>query len=156
MKYTVKSSDQAAVLTEADIDALDMVQVEPSRYHVRDQHRNYDIRVLSIHDKIVELAIDGVSYSYEVSDELQDLINQMGLTAFANTKMDTVTSPMPGLVLDIKVTSGDHVKEGDALLILEAMKMENVIKASGEGVVKHVTVSGGQAVDKGQVLIEME
>ena len=63
---------------------------------------------------------------------------------------------MPGLVLDVLVTPGQKVEKGDALLILEAMKMENVIKASGEGVVKSIQVTKGAAVDKGQLLVEME
>ena len=62
---------------------------------------------------------------------------------------------MPGLVLEIMVKAGDEVKKGDALLILEAMKMENVLKATGDGTVKSVSVSKGAPVDKGTILIEM-
>ena len=63
---------------------------------------------------------------------------------------------MPGLVLNILVSPGQMVQKGDPLLILEAMKMENVLKAAGEGQVKAVKVQQGMAVDKGQLLLEME
>ncbi|MCL4147810.1 UNVERIFIED_CONTAM: hypothetical protein GTU68_000861 [Idotea baltica] len=63
---------------------------------------------------------------------------------------------MPGLVLEIMVEVGQFVAVGDALLILEAMKMENVIKAQGEGVIKDIVVKQGAAVEKGQLLIVLE
>jgi biotin carboxyl carrier protein len=61
---------------------------------------------------------------------------------------------MPGLIIDLKVNQGDIVKAGDTLLILEAMKMENIIKSTGEGTVKNVKVKKGDSVEKNQVLIE--
>ena len=63
---------------------------------------------------------------------------------------------MPGLVLSILVEPGQAVQKGDVLLILEAMKMENVLKAAGDGTVKNIAVAKGAAVDKGQLLLEME
>jgi biotin carboxyl carrier protein len=65
-------------------------------------------------------------------------------------------APMPGLVLDIKVATGDVIKKGDAVVVLEAMKMENNLKSPGDGTVKKVSVNKGQAVEKNQVLIEFE
>jgi biotin carboxyl carrier protein len=61
---------------------------------------------------------------------------------------------MPGLVLSVLVSAGQEVKKGDKLLVLEAMKMENIIKAGGDGVVAQIMVNQGQAVDKNQTLIE--
>ena len=60
------------------------------------------------------------------------------------------------MVLEISVSPGDQVQEGDTLLILEAMKMENVIKAPGEGTVKSILVKPKDAIEKNAVLIEME
>jgi biotin carboxyl carrier protein len=61
---------------------------------------------------------------------------------------------MPGLIIDLRVKEGDQVKAGDPLLILEAMKMENIIKASGDSIVKSLKVKKGETVEKNQVLIE--
>jgi biotin carboxyl carrier protein len=63
---------------------------------------------------------------------------------------------MPGLVLNVFVEVGQEVQKGDNLLVLEAMKMENIIKATGTGKVKNIVVNQKQAVDKNQLLIEME
>ena len=61
---------------------------------------------------------------------------------------------MPGMIIDLRVKAGDQVKAGDPLLVLEAMKMENIIKAPGEGTVKQVKIKKGDTVEKNQVLIE--
>jgi biotin carboxyl carrier protein len=63
---------------------------------------------------------------------------------------------MPGLVLALMVKPGDHVTEGTPLIILEAMKMENVLKAEVDGEVKAIPVEKGQAVEKKQLLIEID
>ena len=63
---------------------------------------------------------------------------------------------MPGLVLELKVNEGDEVKTGAPLLILEAMKMENVIKSDQDGTIKRIEVQEKETVEKNQVLIEFE
>ncbi len=65
----------------------------------------------------------------------------------------TVSAPMPGKVLEIKVKAGDAVKSGDVLMILEAMKMQNEIMAPADGTVSDVRVSAGQTVSTGDVMI---
>jgi biotin carboxyl carrier protein len=70
--------------------------------------------------------------------------------------MNELKAPMPGLVVDFLVEIGQEVQTGDKLMILEAMKMENVIKASGQGIVKKINVIKGQSVEKSQILIEFE
>ena len=63
---------------------------------------------------------------------------------------------MPGRVLDIMLSAGSSVVKGDGVLILEAMKMENVIKSPADGVIKKIAVVKDQAVEKNEVLVELE
>ena len=67
----------------------------------------------------------------------------------------SVTAPMPGNILDVKVKAGDSVKAGDTLLILEAMKMENEISAPQDGTIASVNVRKGDVVNSGDLLITM-
>ena len=70
--------------------------------------------------------------------------------------VNSIKAPMPGLILDIHVKQGQEVKEDEGLLILEAMKMENVITSPRDGVIKSVNIVKGEAIDKGHLLIEFE
>ena len=156
MKYNVKVGETDVALAAADVEAADIEQISPEQYHVLADHKAYHVDVLSTEGKQVRLTVNGSEYTVEISDEYDQLIDSMGLSVVASQKLSSVKAPMPGLVLDIMVEPGQEVAEGDSLLILEAMKMENVLKATGEGVVKSIEITKGAAVEKGQILIEME
>lgn len=95
---------------------------------------------------------------FEVKKEglLDELIASMGLDVPKLRKLKQLKAPMPGRVVGVSVEIGSEVQVGDALLTLEAMKMENVLKAEGIGVVKSIIVDSQQVVEKGAVLIEFE
>lgn len=105
-------------------------------------------------EKKVLVQLNGAKHELHIKEPLDDLLHAMGLDKLSNQAALNIKAPMPGLVLDIAVSPGDAVKKGDKVLILEAMKMENVIKAGGDGVVAKVLINKGQTVDKNQVLIE--
>ena len=102
------------------------------------------------------LAPGGERWEVEVLDERTRHIRS--LTSGANRPAASVVlkAPMPGLVLRIQVEPGQRVEAGAGLVVLEAMKMENELKAAASGVIKAVLVNSGQAVEKGQVLLEFE
>ena len=68
----------------------------------------------------------------------------------------SLKAPMPGLVIDIKVEVGREVKQGDPLVVIEAMKMENIIKARGKAIIKKVCVEAGKSIEKGDLILEFE
>ena len=84
------------------------------------------------------------------------LLEKMGMSVSAGAATGDIKAPMPGKVLQVLVKPGDAVEEGQALLVLEAMKMENMIKAVVAGIVSEVPISEGEAVEKGALLVGFE
>lgn len=78
-----------------------------------------------------------------------------GMSSHARTEK-TFTAPMPGLVVEVRVEPGQTVRSGDPLVVIEAMKMENVLKAKSAVTIKAVPVTSGQSVEKGDTLVEFE
>lgn len=87
---------------------------------------------------------------------LDELISAMGLDVPKVRKLKELQAPMPGRIVNIAVEVGQELQVGDDILSLEAMKMENVLKAEGIGTVKTILVQKDKVVDKGAVLIEFE
>lgn len=87
---------------------------------------------------------------------LDELIANMGLDVPKVRKLKQLKAPMPGRVVGLSIEVGQEINVGDPLLTLEAMKMENVLKAEGTGVVKEIRISTQEVVEKGAVLIEFE
>lgn len=135
-----------------------IVDLGNNHYHLVRGQRSYRLHVLNFdyYTKTMTIAVDGNRYTFALRDEHDQLIDQMGLKVGNAGAAGDIKSPMPGLILDILVQPGDTVAKGDDLCILEAMKMENVLKAEGEGTIKSIAISKGDAVDKGQLLIEMD
>lgn len=106
--------------------------------------------------KEVTVAIDGKQYTCSIEEPLDLLLSNMGLNLKAMQRVEPVKAPMPGLVLKILVEPGQEVEKGDPLLILEAMKMENVLKATAKARVKAIKATERTAVEKGAILIDLE
>jgi biotin carboxyl carrier protein len=101
------------------------------------------------------LTVNGREFPIEIKDELDIMIKDLGLDAMEDEIDKEIKAPMPGLVIDICISKGDLIKTGENLIILEAMKMENILKSPGEAKVKSVNIQKGETVDKDQVLIEL-
>ena len=99
------------------------------------------------------MRINGVRKEVRVLDERTKLLEKMGMSVSMDQTSSDVKAPMPGKVLQVLVNEGDEVQEGQPLLVLEAMKMENIIKAVAEAEVKTVPITEGQAVEKGALLV---
>lgn len=106
--------------------------------------------------KEVDVRINGQLYTTTIQEPIDLLLNDMGLDMKASQKAKPITAPMPGMVLKVLVTPGQQVSKGDGLIILEAMKMENVLKATTAATVKAVKAIERTAVEKGAILIELE
>ena len=134
----------------------DLVKISDSLIHILVKNRSYRAEVVSVDSstKSVVLKINGRIYPVQIKDKFDLLLDEMGMNSGSAGKVNNVKAPMPGLIIDLRVKQGDSVKMGDPLLVLEAMKMENVLKAPGNGTVKSIKVKRGDSVEKNQVMIE--
>lgn len=137
---------------------LDQGKIDDRKYHLILENKSYNIELVSIDKvkKLVSLKINNNPYQINVKDKFDLLLSQLGMSDMASKKIKDLKAPMPGLVVDILVEPGQEVKEGDSLLILEAMKMENSLKSPVDGVVKAINVSQKNTVDKNQILLSFE
>jgi biotin carboxyl carrier protein len=151
-----KTFDKEAI--EKYVKDMDVRPLGNDYYSVIYNSRSHEIAIHYVDKatKTIHLTIDGVSTEATLSNEIDLLLEKMGIDTTASSKLTVLKAPMPGLVVDWFVAPGDEVKTGDRLLLLEAMKMENVIKASGEGKVKKICIQKGLAIEKNQLLIEFE
>ena len=102
-----------------------------------------------------DIHLNGDRFDVEVVDERTRAIRAMTGGGAAAKGPRPIRAPMPGLVVQVRVAEGDAVKAGQTVAIMEAMKMENDLKAESDGVVANVLVEAGQPVEKGAVLVEL-
>lgn len=145
-------------LQPAEAEALDWVETGPGAYHLLHNQQPFRIEIVGAEagSKQYKIRVNGRNYRVSLADELDQQVAQMGFQTGSAQSVSRIEAPMPGLILAVHVAGGDVVKEGEPLLILEAMKMENVILAPRDGVIKQVAVLQGAAVDKKSLLVEFE
>lgn len=117
---------------------------------------NGEVIDANLEERTLVISVNHRTFSVRKNHVLDDLIKAMGLDKKKVKKLHQLNAPMPGRIISFAVNVGDEVAEGSPLLTLEAMKMENVIKAEGEGVVKSIVKESDTVVEKGQLIIEFE
>ncbi len=112
-----------------------------------------DIVEMDEETKMVSIKINQQLYKVAVQEPADLLLQKVGLTIATEKKVTQLKSAMPGLVLQLLVSPGQKVKKGDVLMIVEAMKMENLFKASADVVIGEIKVEEKEIIEKGQELI---
>ncbi|EZH72212.1 acetyl-COA carboxylase [Aquimarina atlantica] len=142
--------------TEEDISKIDIVSNSKSAHHILQNNKSFHTEIVQsdFNTKKYTVKVNNNSYQVNIANELDSRIAAMGFSIGSSKQVNAIKAPMPGLLLDVQVEIGQEVKEDDPLLILEAMKMENIILSPRDGVIKSISATTGDAVDKGQLLIE--
>jgi biotin carboxyl carrier protein len=137
---------------------FNIVHIDGNRHHLLLEQKSYNLEVVNydLQEKKALVKVNNKELSVSVKTEMDLLLSEMGLNNQHNNVARDIGAPMPGLILDVVVEVGDEVKKGDKLLVLEAMKMENIIKSPGDGKIKSISVTKGDSVDSGQKLILFE
>lgn len=156
-KVEIKGNGAEVLLNGAALE-LDLKGDAKKGFHLIKDRKSYQIQVLEsdLESKEFLVEVNGQTFPVKGSDRFDLLLRDLGMEHLANAAVNDLKAPMPGLVLDVKVAPGDSIKKGQAILVLEAMKMENVLKAESDAVVKSINCETGQAVEKNQILIEFE
>ena len=157
--YRIKVNDSFEFeLNESDLKAIDILSTGPGGYHILEDNVPYHAKITEsdFGQKSYTIKVNSDVYQVAISNQLDQLIDQMGFATSSSKDIGIIEAPMPGLILDINVRVGQAVNEDDPLVILEAMKMENVITSPRDGIIKKVAVEKGEAVDKNHILIEFE
>jgi biotin carboxyl carrier protein len=134
----------------------DIKKIEDRIYHIIKGGKSHTLELISMNheEKSIKVKLDHKVTTLIIKDRYDLLLEKLGMNTQAGTKIKDIKAPMPGLIFDIKVKVGDQVKKGDPVLVLEAMKMENILKSPGDGEVKEIKVKKGASVEKNQVLIQ--
>jgi biotin carboxyl carrier protein len=154
-EHTIVLENPAAGTIDGKAFEWDVVEVKNGSFHVIKDNRSYNVEVIkaNVSEKSFLVNVNGNKYQLNVKDKFDELLKSLGFDNLNANKVNEIKAPMPGLVLDIRVAEGDTVKKGDPILVLEAMKMENIIKSPTDGTIKKINVKKGVAVEKNQVLI---
>jgi biotin carboxyl carrier protein len=157
MYKTIVNQTITSEINPAQLD-WDLLELKDGKFHILVDNQAYQATLVGADyvNKTFEIKVNKKTYQVQVKDKFDQLVDQLGFSNMAAKKINNIKAPMPGLVLDILVKEGDVLQKGDSVLILEAMKMENVIKAEGDATVKEITTQKGNAVEKNQILIEFE
>lgn len=134
---------------------VDCLQVDAGLYSLLIEGRSHEIDLLEMEDGLVVL-VDGQPFRVEIQDERERRLRAAVGRGEAKAGKRVVAAPMPGKVVKLLAKPGDAVRAGDGLIVVEAMKMENELKAPAAGTVKEVRVGEGQAVGGGDILMVIE
>jgi pyruvate carboxylase subunit B len=153
---TLTAKDEASFCIDwrDEVIELELEEIGPGRYLLRDGLRLFDV-IVGSQGSALRVTRRGVSHVVELIDERR-AARAAVRNGVAKQGGCSITSPMPGKVIRCLVSQGQAVKAEQGLIIVEAMKMENELRAAGDGLVKAILVQQGQTVEAGQQLVLIE
>ena len=135
---------------------LDVANIKENQFHILQNGISYNATLVEQQDKTLTIKVNGRLYEVNIEDDYDLLLEELGLEFGKAGLLEDIKAPMPGMVVDVNVSEGDQVSKDQPLVILEAMKMENVLKAPADATVGKVSVNKEDKVDKNQVLITFQ
>lgn len=158
MNFITTCGDSRLNISEQDLLAFPIKKVAENTYHILYKNKNYFFQIDQENPASGELVLKLFKKKkhVKIEDPVQQMIRSLGYNSMKSKHTDSLVAPMPGLVLNVLVSEGVEVKKGDHLLTLEAMKMENILKAAHDGIIKKILVQKSDKVEKNQLLLLFE
>jgi biotin carboxyl carrier protein len=153
----IRMEGDSVLVNESKVN-VNKVKLSETRSHwiLNEKSMNVELVEANLQTKEFIVKVNNRSYALKIADQYDQLLKSLGMEVVSEKKVKEIKAPMPGMVLNILVKEGDSVEKDTPILILEAMKMENVIKSSTGAVVKKVHAIKGVAVEKNAILVEFE
>lgn len=155
-KHTVRLFENGKAEINGKIISIELSRVNDHSYLLKYGNKIFETTSNKIDNNRFGFLIDGWYYDTVVRTQLQEKAYELMQRKEKHSHKVEIKAPMPGLILKILKQTGEEVKIGEPLLILEAMKMENEIRSTTGGVVKEVMVREGGSVEKNTVIIIIE
>jgi biotin carboxyl carrier protein len=157
----IEVSENEAKFNEPDKSNYEYKFITDELLQLRVNNINYLFKAEAVHDSDLKntefiLKHDSKYYSMVCKNELELLTEKFAKSRGTSKIKNELLSPMPGAIVKINVKEGDSVKKGDVLVVLEAMKMENELKATGDCRIQKILVEEKMSVDKNHLLIKFE
>lgn len=165
MKYEINTSAKSLEVDITPVDSgisitsnalegkLSIEQIQAGVYSVLLNNRSFVVGVCPDTDSRVN--VNGTPLKVELLDAVHLHLRELGWDSMKDTKTGQIAAQIPGLITKIFHEVGDEVQEGEALFLMEAMKMENEIKSPVAGTIQKILVAEGKTVEKGTNIIEI-
>lgn len=153
-RFEIEILADGSITVDGQKKDVDFRALGPAMYSILAENVSHELTIEQREDEI-EVLMRGRLYSNRVLDERALLMAQRSGGLASETGEVNIKSPMPGLIVAVKVETGQEVKAGDTVIILESMKMQNELKASRDGIVGSVNVEPGQTVEQNKVLLSI-
>lgn len=155
VEITLDEENSVASINGKEIH-YELILQQNGRVLYRNGTKLYKVDNIVIDGQSVSFSIDGVFVETTVKDNQELMLEKLGFSTNATVSAGQLKAPMPGKILELLVSKGDEVKEGQPVIILEAMKMENELKAPASGIIVSLDVAQTDNVEKNQSLLEIE
>ena len=155
-RFVINTSDPQNVKIGDDVYKLDISQLSDHTYSMKLGNEIFHITSSKLDNNKYSFLIDGHYFESNVRTKLEEEAENILNAKLVNNDEIKIKSPMPGMILRVNKKVGEKVVKGEALILLEAMKMENELKAPDDGIISQINVEAGNSVDKNQILLIIE
>ena len=152
--FEIRSARNQTIVNGSPL-SIDMYPINAHSFHILYQNKSFYAELIELNkdERTCIIKVNSTNYSLAITDQFDELLHQLGMDNLNTLKVSDLKAPMPGMVLKILVSEGEEVKKGGNLLVLEAMKMENIIKSPADVVIKSIKVKPSDKVEKNQIML---